>query len=127
MVRNEPETEIYQPLVLLVAQPGDERLRHQWLAHAIRRETIFGKAKVEERRYRERVRAELLLRLGKVGAADEANGDFVAEGREELEHGGRNKLGLVRFMTFGGSIGCEKSIARAFAAVDKDNVPFSAG
>ena len=50
-VRNVPEQEVYQLLVLVLAEPSDEGLRCQPLAHPVRGQSVLGEAEVEERRH----------------------------------------------------------------------------
>lgn len=84
--------EAHQLLVLLLANVLDEAVGGQLLAQAVGRQAVLGEAKVEEGRDVDGRRAELLLLLDEVGAADEADGDFLAEAREEVEHLGRRAL-----------------------------------
>ena len=80
------QTEVHQFLVVIFAQPLDEAVARQRYSHTVRREPVFGEAEVEEGRYGNRRRAELFLLLDEVGAPDEANGAFVTQNGEELEH-----------------------------------------
>lgn len=86
------QNEAHQLLVVVLANPLDEAVRCEGNAHADGRETVLGKAEVEEGCDGDGRGAELLLLFGEVGAADETDGDFVAEGGEELEHLGRDGL-----------------------------------
>ena len=88
-----PEHEIDQLLILLFAEPADKVLARELFAEPVRRQPVLGKAEVEQRSDGQLGRAELLLLLSQIGAADEANGAFVAQGGEKLEHGGRDGLG----------------------------------
>ncbi len=125
---NVDEAEVDQLLVALLAEPLDEAVAGQRLAEPVRREAVFRKAEVEERRDGYGGRAELFLLLGEVGASDllrwsdlglsqgvgvgvgscygaeeggregwdwetdEADGAFVSELGEELEHFGGDGL-----------------------------------
>ena len=80
--------------VLVVAEPLDERRGGEGDAHPVGGQAVLGEAVVEEGGYGDFGGAELFLLLDEVGAADEADGDVVAEGAEEGEHGRRD--GLVR-------------------------------
>ena len=66
----------------------NETATGQGLAHAVGDQAIFGEAEVEEGGDGNGRGAQVRLLLDQVGAADEANGAFVAEGGQELEHGG---------------------------------------
>src|SRR5450432_244525 len=101
-IRNIMQHEFDQGLILLLADPFDKRVRGERHAHLVGRQAILGKAKVEERRDGDGRRADLFLLLCEVGAADEADGYFVAQGGEEGQHGGRDGLWfLVSFMVWG--------------------------
>ena len=91
-VRDVVQDEAHELLVVVLADPLDERVRRERHAHADRRQAVLGEAEVEEVGDGDAGGAELLLLLGQVGAADEADGDFVAEGGEELEHLGGDRL-----------------------------------
>lgn len=91
-IRDVVQDEVAQLLVLLLSDPGDEGGRRERHAHAVCGQAVLGEAEVEERRGRDAGRAELLLLLGEVGAADEANGDFLAQLREDLEDFGGHAL-----------------------------------
>ncbi len=99
-----PQTEIHQLLVLVLPQPTHEATTRQFLSYPVRREPILRKAEVEQGGHIDLWGADLLLLFHKVGAADEANSTFVAEGREELEHGGGDGL-------FGGFSGVQGGFA----------------
>ena len=79
---------VHELFVCGFAEPGDERGRGEGDAHAEGCETVLGEREVEEGGYREGGGAELFLLFDEVGAADEADGAFVAEGGEEGEHFG---------------------------------------
>ena len=89
-VRDVVEDEGHQLLVLVLADPLDEAVGWQLLAVLVRRQAVLGEAPVEERRYGDVWCAELLLLLGQVGTAYEANGDFLAEAGESVEDFGRH-------------------------------------
>lgn len=91
-VRDVVQDEADELLVVVLADPLDERVRRERHAHADRRQAVLSEAEVEEVGDGDAGGAELLLLLGQVGAADEADGDFVAEGGEELEHLGGDRL-----------------------------------
>jgi hypothetical protein len=88
IMQNEPD----KLLVILLANPLDETVRRERHTHADRRQAVLSKAEVEEGGDGDAGGAELFLLLGEVGAADEADGDFVAQGGEELQHLGRDGL-----------------------------------
>lgn len=73
-------------LVLLLAQPPNEACRRESFAHFVRCEPVLSEAKVEERGDWNIGLAELFLLLGKIGAADEADGNLLAELVQEGEH-----------------------------------------
>lgn len=81
-----PEAEIDQLLVFLLAQPSNEALACQLLPQSIGREPILRETEVEEGCHGDLGGAELFLLFHEVGAADETDGHFVTEGREELKH-----------------------------------------
>lgn len=74
------QDELDQLLVVVLADPLDEAVRRERHAHADGRQAVLREAKVEEGGDGNAGGAELLLLLGEVGAADETDGDFVAEG-----------------------------------------------
>lgn len=80
------QDEADEALVVVLADPLDEAVARERLAHTVSREPILRKAKVEERGDGDGRSAELFLLLSEVGAADEANGDLVAKLRQELQH-----------------------------------------
>ncbi len=92
---NIPQAEIDQLLVLLLAQPPNEARARQLPAQSVCSQAVLGEAEIEERCHGYGGCAELFLLLDEVGAADEADGAFVAEGGEKLEHGGGDVLGGV--------------------------------
>lgn len=81
-----PKAEIHQLLVFLFPQPAHKVLAGQWLPEPVRRQPVFGEAKVEERGDGDLRGSELLLLFLQVGPADKADGAFVTESGEELEH-----------------------------------------
>lgn len=91
-VRDVVQDEAHELLVVVLADPLDERMRRERHAHADGGQAVLGKAEVEEVGDGDARGAQLLLLLGEVGAADEANGDLVTEGGEELEHLGGDRL-----------------------------------
>lgn len=80
-------------LVRLLSDPIDKGLSGEGCAHTVGRESVFWEAVIEEGGYVDGGGAELFLLLCEVGAADVADGDFVAELREEGEHFGGGGLG----------------------------------
>lgn len=80
------QDELDQLLVVVLADPLDEAVRRERHAHADGGQPVLREAEVEEGGDGDAGGAELFLLLGEVGAADEADGDFMAEGGEELEH-----------------------------------------
>ena len=98
-----PQHKIHQSLVFFLAQPGDEIRAREGFSQPVGRQPVLGEAEVEEGCYGERGRAELFLLFNEVGAADEADGAFVAEGGEEGEGFGRDGLeGEERGVSLGG-------------------------
>ncbi len=91
-VGNVVEDERGQLLVLLLSDPLDEAAGRQRLAVLEGSQAVLGKAVVEECQDVDGRRAQLLLLLGEVGAADEANGDLLAETSEEVQHLRRGTL-----------------------------------
>lgn len=87
------QAEIDQLLVLLLAQPPNKARAWQFLAQPVGSEAVLREAEIEERGHGYGGCAELFLLLYEVGATDEADGAFVAEGGEQLEHGGGDVLG----------------------------------
>lgn len=85
-IRNVFQTEVHQILVLILAQPLNEAVAGKSLAQTNCRQTILGKAEVEETGDIDRRGTKLLLLLDQVGTANEANGTLVAQLRKELEH-----------------------------------------
>ena len=84
--------EAHQLLVLLFADVLDEAVGGQLLAQLVGSQAVLGEAEVEEGRHVRVGRAELFLLLDEVGAAYEADGDFLAEAGEELEDLGGGAL-----------------------------------
>lgn len=64
------------------------------------REPVFREAVVKERGYVDGGRAELFLLLDEVGAADESNCHFVAQGGEQGEHFGFDALWEVLCVSY---------------------------
>lgn len=79
-------------LILLLPQPANEARTSQLLSQSISRQTILRKAKVEEASNGYRGRAKLFLLFDEIGAPNEADGAFVSEGGEKLEHFGGDGL-----------------------------------
>jgi hypothetical protein len=108
------QDEAHQLLVVVLANPLDETVRSERHAHADGREPVLGEAVVEESRDGDAGSAELFLLFGEIGAADEADGDFVAECGEELEHLRRDglrrgKAVLACGLWLGGGLECAHS------------------
>ena len=95
-VRDIVEHEPNQLLVAVFSNPLDEAVACQWDTHAVGCEAVLGEAEVKHCGDGDGLRAELFLLFCQVGAADEADGYFVAELGEELEHFGGSGLGDVR-------------------------------
>lgn len=89
------QNEFHQFLVFRFAEPFDERLRGQRDPELEGCETVFGEAVIEECGYVYGGRAELFLLLYEVGAADESDCHFVAEGGEEGQHFGLDALRVL--------------------------------
>lgn len=86
------QDETDQFLVVVFANVLDETVGRERHSHANGGQAVLGEAVVEEGCDGDAGGSELLLLLCEVGAADEADGDFVAEGGEELEHFGGDGL-----------------------------------
>jgi hypothetical protein len=80
-----------QSFVFLLPDPPDEARASKLLSHPVRRQSILREAKVEERGHVNGA-ANLLLLLDQVGTSDVADGDLVAELREQLLHLRLDKL-----------------------------------
>lgn len=80
-----------QRIVLLLPDPPDEARARELLAQSVGSQAVLREAKVEEGGDVDGA-AELLLLLDEVGAADETDGDLVAELGEELQHFGLCEL-----------------------------------
>lgn len=93
-VGNVVQDEAHQLLVLVLADILDEAVGGQRVAELVGGKAILGKAEVEEGGDVHRGGAELFLLLDEIGAADEADGTFLAEGGEEGEHFGGDGLGI---------------------------------
>jgi hypothetical protein len=125
-IRNIVQDEAHELLVVVLADPLDERVRRERHAHADRGQAVLGEAEVEEVGDGDARGAELFLLLGEVGAADEADGDFVAEGGEELEHLGGDRLkgeeeshvSRRKVETWVGGLGCAHSSCGCEGSVD---------
>lgn len=91
-VGNVVQAKVDELLVLGLADPLDEAVGGQRLPVLVRRQAVLGEAKVEERLDVHVGRAQLFLLLDQVAAAHEADGGFLAEAGEELEHLGGNGL-----------------------------------
>ena len=94
--------EAHQLLVLLLADVLDEAVGGELLAELVGRQAVLGEAEVEERGHVGGGRAELFLLLDEVGAAHEADGDFLAEAGEEVEDLGGGALGGRKLVVVGG-------------------------
>ena len=91
-IRNIPQTKIDQLLILLLPQPSNKAITSQLLPQSNSSQSILSKAEIEEAGDGYRGRAKLFLLLHEIGTADEADGAFVAEGGEELQHFGGDGL-----------------------------------
>jgi hypothetical protein len=98
------EAEVGELLVLVLADPLDEGVGLEGLAELVGSEAVLGEAKVEEGGDGlASGLAQLLLLLGKVGAADVADGALGAEVLEDLENlGGGVLLRLLATKEGGG-------------------------
>jgi hypothetical protein len=117
------QDEAHQLLVVVLANPLDETVRRERHAHADGRQPVLREAVVEEGCDGNAGGAELLLLFGEVGAADKADGDFVAERGEELEHFRGDGLRRGRPMLacglwLGGGLDCAHSARGREGAVD---------
>lgn len=83
-IRNVMQQDLDQLLVFLLADPLDEAVGRERHAEFVGCQPVLRKAEVEERRHGDRGGAELFLLFGEVGAADEADGYFLAEGGEQV-------------------------------------------
>lgn len=80
------QDETDQLLVPFLAEPLDEAMAGKRFAGLVGRETILGKAEVEERGDGDRRRSDLLLLLAQVGAADEANSCLLSHLVQKRKH-----------------------------------------
>ena len=92
-IRDIMQDELDQLLIPVLANPIDEALARQQGAQLVRRQPVLGEAEVEARGDAQRCRPELLLLLHEVGAADVADGDFLAKVGEHSDHLGGADLG----------------------------------
>ena len=89
-----------QLLVLLLAEPVDERLARQLLGHAVRRQAVLGKPVIEvlqncisfARTVLRAGQLQLLADLVEITAPHEARRGVVAQLLEHIEHLGRHRL-----------------------------------
>lgn len=95
-VGNVVQDKVGKLLVLILTNPLDEAVGGERLTQLVCGQAVLGEAVVEEGGDRHAGGlAELLLLLDEVGAADEANGAFAAEGLEEGEDFGRGILEVL--------------------------------
>lgn len=87
------QAEVDELLVVLLADVLDEAAGGQLLAELVCGQAVLGEAPVEEGDDVDGVRAELLLLLDEIGAADKADGAPFTEAGEEGEHFGGDDLG----------------------------------
>jgi hypothetical protein len=73
-------------IVLLLPDPANEALAGLLLSQPVCCKTVLGEAEVEEGCDVDVCCCKLLLLLGEVRATDKANGNLVAELREQLKH-----------------------------------------
>lgn len=93
-VGNVVQHKVGELLVLGLAEPLDEAVGGQGLAELEGREAVFGEAEIKQRRDgRAGGPADLLLLLGEVGAADEADGALLAQSAQDGEDLGGGALG----------------------------------
>lgn len=97
--RNVLQAELDELLVFVFSEPANEGGRGEGLAETDCGETVFGEAEIEEGCYVYGAGAELFLLFGEIGAADVADGDFLAKRREEGEHCGGDCLCCVSMYT----------------------------
>lgn len=122
------QDELDELLVGFLADPADEAVGLERLAELVRRQAVLGEAKVEERNDgRARGLAQLLLLLGEVGAADVADGAFLAERGEEGEHLGGRGLRLLAaclqcFMLFWGVVATRRAGVRVLSTSKRQMV-----
>jgi len=79
------QDEAHELLVLVLANPLDEAVGGELLAELVGRQAVLGEAEVEEGGDDRVGVAELLLLLGQVAAADEADGTLLAQTCEQVE------------------------------------------
>jgi hypothetical protein len=91
-VGNVVQDEAHQLLVLRLADPLDEAVGGQLLAEPVGCEAVLGEAEIEHGGDVDVGAAELFLLFDEVAAADEADGDFLAQAHEEGEHFGGGAL-----------------------------------
>lgn len=78
-VGNVVKNELDQLLVVVLANVIDESLGSERDTRLVCGETVLCETEIKERGDWNRSRTELFLLLGKIGATDEANCDFLAE------------------------------------------------
>lgn len=84
------QAEADELLVLGLAEPADEAVGGQLLAVLVGGQAVLGEAEVEEGGDGHVRGAQLLLLLGQVAAAHEADGALLAQAREQVQHLGRD-------------------------------------
>lgn len=84
------QAEADELLVLGLAEPADEAVGGQLLAVLVGGQAVLGEAEVEEGRHGHVRGAQLLLLLGQVAAAHEADGALLPQPREQVQHLGRH-------------------------------------
>lgn len=91
-IGNVVKNELDELLISILTNKVDEGVGSEWLAKLVCGKTVLGEAEVEEGGDVDGGGADLLLLLGEVGTADETDGDFVSELREERKHLRRDGL-----------------------------------
>ncbi len=82
-ISNVVQHELHKLLVAVLANILDEGVGGEWTTELVGGQAVLGEAEIEEGGDWDGGRAELLLLLGQVGAADKTDGDVVAELGEE--------------------------------------------
>lgn len=85
-IGNIVKNELDELLVSILANIVDEGVGSEWLTKLIGGQSVLGEAEVKEGCDVDSRGADLLLLLGKVGTADETDGDFVSELGKERKH-----------------------------------------
>lgn len=91
------QDELDELFVFLLANPLDEAVGLELLAELVGGQAVLGETKVEERGHVHATRgiADLFLLFDEVGAADETDGAFLAQPREDVEDLGGCVLPII--------------------------------